>query len=86
MNVPDAAGVPLMVMVPAAQAAVTPTGSPVGVPIPDAPVVVWVMTGFSTVLMHSTGVDEGAVTDMPGVTVMVPVAVAEPQPPVSGME
>jgi hypothetical protein len=37
---PEAVGVPLMVMVLAAQAAVTPAGKPVGVPMPVAPVVV----------------------------------------------
>ena len=40
MNVPDAVGVPLIVIVLDAQVAVTPNGNPVGVPIPVAKVVV----------------------------------------------
>ena len=40
MNVPDAVGVPLIVMVFPAQVAFTPVGKPVGVPIPVAKVVV----------------------------------------------
>jgi hypothetical protein len=39
-NVPAAVGVPLIVIVLPAHAAVTPDGKPVGVPIPVAPVVV----------------------------------------------
>ena len=86
MNVPAAVGVPLMVMVPAAQVAVTPVGNPEDAPIPVAPVVAWVITGFRAVLMHRAGVEEGRPAVMPGVTVMVPVAEAAPHPPVSGME
>ena len=40
MKVPDTVGVPLIVIVFEANAAVTPDGNPVGVPIPVAPVVV----------------------------------------------
>ena len=64
--------------------AVTPAGNPVGVPIPVAPVVVCVI-GVSAVLIHNVGVDEAAPTVLVGVTVMVPVALTVPQPPVSGM-
>jgi hypothetical protein len=38
---PDTVGVPLIVMVFEANAAVTPAGNPVAVPIPVAPVVAW---------------------------------------------
>jgi hypothetical protein len=41
LNVPDTVGVPLIVMVFEANAAVTPAGNPVAVPIPVAPVVAW---------------------------------------------
>ena len=84
MNVPDAVGVPLIVIVLAAHAAVTPAGSPVAAPIPVAPVVVWVMLVIS-VLIHSVGVEDAAVTVLLGVTVIVPVALTVPQPPVRGM-
>ena len=84
MNVPDAVGVPLIVIVLAAHAAVTPAGSPVAAPIPVAPVVVWVMLVIS-VLIHSAGVEDAAVTVLFGVTVIVPVALTVPQPPVRGI-
>ena len=67
-----------------AQEAVTPAGRPVAVPIPVAPVVVCVMA-VKAVLMHSVGVVEAEEAVLDGVTVMVPVAVTLPQPPVSGM-
>ena len=85
MKVPDAVGVPLMVIVLEAQAAVTPAGRPVAVPMPVAPVVAMVML-VSAVLIQSVGVDEAAPAVMAGVTVIVPVALTVPQPPVSGME
>ena len=67
-----------------AQAAVTPVGKPVAVPIPVAPVVVWVIA-VSAVLIHTVEVLEAAVTDLFGVTVIVPVAFTVPQPPDNGM-
>ena len=70
MNIPETVGIPLMVIVIAAQAAVTPVGKPVATPIPIAPVVVCVMA-VSGVLMHSVGVEEAAVTVLFGVTVIV---------------
>ena len=82
---PDAVGVPLMVMVLPAKEAVTPAGSPVGVPIPVAPVVVCV-NGVSAVLIQSVGEADAALTVLAGVTVMVPVAFTLPQPPVRGIE
>ena len=86
MNVPEAVGVPLIVTVLEDQDAVTPAGRPVAVPMPVAPVVVWVM-GVSAVFVHSVGVEEATLTVWSGVTVMVPVAFTPlPQPPVSGLE
>ena len=84
MNVPEAVGVPLIVMVFVAQAAVTPVGRPVAVPIPVAPVVVCVML-VNAVLIHSVGDEDAAPAVLSGVTVIVPVAFAVPQPPVRGM-
>ena len=58
--------------------------TPVGVPIPVAPVVVLVI-GVKAVLIHIVGLEEG----VPAVlifTVMVPVALTLPHPPVNGIE
>ena len=84
MKVPDAVGIPLIVIVLVAHVAVTPVGKPVAVPIPVAPVVVCVMA-VSAVLIHNVGVVEAALTVLAGVTVIVPVAFTLPQPPVTGM-
>ena len=52
-----------MVMVLDDQEAVIPAGKPVAVPMPVAPVVVWVMAGFSGVLMQRVDVaGEGPLT------------------------
>ena len=73
-----------MVMVLASQAAVTPLGKPVAVPIPVAPVVIWAI-GVKIVLIHNVcGPDDG-VTVLFGLTVIVPVAFTVPQPPVNGI-
>ena len=72
-----------MVITLAAQAALTPAGRPVAAPMPVAPVVVCVML-VSTVLMHSVGVEEAAL-DVLTSTVIVPVALTVPQPPVNRM-
>ena len=66
----------------AAQAAVTPAGSPTAAPIPVAPVVTCVIF-VSTVLIHRVGVDDAAPAVLLAVTVIVPVVVITPQPPVS---
>jgi hypothetical protein len=84
LNVPDAVGVPLIVITSANQDAVTPDGKPVAVPMPVAPVVAIVML-VKTVLMHNVGVDDGLPAVLSGVTVIVPVAFTLPQPPVNGM-
>ena len=73
-----------MVIVSDAQAAVTPDGKPVGLPIPVAPVVAWVMF-VNAVLIHKVGDEEDAPAVLFGVTIMVPVAVTLPQPPVKGI-
>ena len=84
MNIPDAVGVPLIVIVFDAHAAVTPAGKPVAAPMPVAPVVVCVIA-VSGVLIQSVGVDEAALTVLLAVTVIVPVAFAVPHPPVNGI-
>ena len=73
-----------MVIVLEAKIAVTPDGRFVGVPIPVAPVVLWVI-GVRAVLIHKVGVEDGPETVLLGFTVMVPVAFPPPQPPVKGM-
>ena len=77
-------GVPLMVITFAAQAALTPAGNPVAVPMPVAPVVACVIL-VKAVLIQSVGVEEAAPAVLFGVTVIVPVAFTLPQPPVNGM-
>jgi phosphatidylserine synthase len=67
-----------------AHAAVTPAGKFTGVPIPVAPVVVCVI-GVRAVLIHNVGVDDAALTVLFGVTVIVPVALTVPHPPVNGI-
>jgi hypothetical protein len=84
LKVPLCVGVPLIVTVLESHNAVTPAGRPVAVPMPVAPVVVCVI-GVSAVCMQRVGVVEAAVTVLSGVTVIAPVAVAVPQPPVRGM-
>ena len=73
-----------MVITSEAQAAETPAGNPVAVPMPVAPVVACVIF-VNAVLIHSVGVLDAVPAVLSGVTVMVPVAFTEPQPPVNGM-
>jgi hypothetical protein len=84
LNVPDAVGVPLIVTVLLAHAAVTPAGKPVAVPMPVAPVVVCVIVGLNAVLIHSV-LAALVVAVLFVITTIVPVAFTLPQPPVSGM-
>ena len=84
MNVPEAVGVPEIVMVLLFQFAVTPAGNPVAVPIPVAPVVAWVIEVIN-VLAQRVGVDEAWPTVLIALTVIVPVAFRLPHPPVRGM-
>ena len=81
---PAKVGVPEIVMILDAQAAVTPAGRPEAVPMPVAPVMVCVML-VSAVLMHRVGVEDAAPTVLSDVTVMVPEAFTVPHPPVNGM-
>ena len=73
-----------MVIVLLAQAALTPAGNPVAVPIPVAPVVACVIF-VNAVLIHKVGALDAASAVLSGVTVIVPVAFTIPQPPVNGM-
>ena len=82
---PEAVGVPLIVIVLDAQEAVIPAGRPVEVPMPAAPVVVCVMS-VRAVLMQRVGVEEAAPTVLSCVTIMVPEAFTMPHPPINGME
>ena len=68
----------------ASHAAVTPAGRPVAAPMPVAPVVAMVMLVRGE-LTQSVGLDEGAPAVFAAVTVIVPVALTAPQPPISGM-
>ena len=72
-----------MVIVFEAQAAVTPPGNPVAVPMPVAPVVVCVIL-VSAELKHTVD-EDAALTVLAGVKVIDPVALTSPQPPVSGI-
>ena len=87
MKVPDAVGVPLIVITLLAQTAVTPAGNPVAVLIPVAPVVAIVIF-VKTVFTVSVGLDDAvpAVFGVHDDTVIVPVAFTLPQPPVKGIE
>ena len=73
-----------MVIVLEAQEALTPAGSPVAVPMPVAPVVVCVMF-VNAVFIQRVGVEEAALAVFAAVTVIVPDAFTEPQPPVNGI-
>ena len=70
-----------MVITSEAQAALTPAGNPVAVPMPVAPVVACVIF-VNAVLIHSVGVLDAAPAVLPGVTVTAPenalVALQEP--------
>ncbi len=74
-----------MVIVFEAHAAVTPAGKAVAVPIPVAPVVLWVMA-VKGVLIHKVGLELAALTLLFADTIMVPVALTVPKPPVKGIE
>jgi hypothetical protein len=86
LKTPEAVGVPLIVIVFPNQEAETPAGSPVAAPIPVAPVVVKVIEGESAVFTHKVGLLDAAVTELVGLTIIVPAAFTDPQPPVSGIE
>jgi hypothetical protein len=81
LKVHEAVGDQLLVITFDAHDAETPAGSPVAVPIPVAPVVVWVIF-VSIELMHIVGVEEATLTVLEGVTIILPVAKTSPQPPI----
>ena len=90
MKVPVAVGVPLMVITFAAQVALTPAGKPLAastpsLEIPVAPVVTCVIA-VSAQLIHKVGELEPAAAVLTLVTVIVPVALIAPQPPVNAIE
>ena len=73
----------------AAHTADTPAGKPFApdtplFDMPVAPVVAMVIL-VNAVLMHKVGEEDGAPAVFAGVTVIVPVALTAPQPPVKGM-
>ena len=72
-------------MVLANHEAVTPAGRPVGVPIPVATVVVYVIAATKAVLIQIVGLTEGNETVLSTFTIIVPVAFTVPQPPVNGI-
>ena len=80
MNTPAVVGVPLMVIVLDDQAALTPEGKPVAVPMPVAPVVVWVIL-VKAVFIYKVGEADAA----PAVLIAVTVTTAEPLFPVPAM-
>ena len=74
-----------MVITSLVQLAVTPAGKSVAVPIPVAPVVAMVMS-VRAVFTQSVGSVDGAAAVLSPPTVIVPVALTVPQPPVNGIE
>ena len=74
-----------MVIVLDAHAAVTPAGKPVAVPIPVAPVVVWVIL-VKAVLILKVGLELAAEAVLSADTFIVPVALTLPEPPLKGIE
>jgi hypothetical protein len=79
-------GVPLIVIVLLDHEAVTPVGNPVAAPILVAPVVVKVIVGDIAVFEQYVPLGAALVAVIIGVTVIVPIALAVPQPPVRGIE
>ena len=90
MKIPDAEGVPLMVMVLPAQVALTPAGKPLApetasLDIPVAPVVAIMIEVVKAVFTTSVGFDDAVPAILAAVTVMIPVAFTLPHPPVNGI-
>ena len=81
---PDAEGVPVIVISSDDQDALTPDGKPVAEPIPVAPVVAWVIS-VNAVLIHNVGVLDATPAVLSAVTVIVPGAFTLPHPPVNGI-
>ena len=78
-----AVGVPLMVMVLLDQVAFTPEGKLLTVPIPVAPVVVCVILVDKAVFTHVVR-SELELNVLVALTMILPVALTVPQPPVKG--
>ena len=66
------------------QLAVTPAVNPLAVPMPVAPVVVCVILVIAEFL-YTAGLEDAAPAVLSGETIMVPVALTFPQPPVRGI-
>jgi hypothetical protein len=85
----DVVGVPLIVIIPEVELPVKiafkPAGKPIDVPIPVAPVVEMVILDDSGVPIQTVGFVDAELAVMLGLTVIVPVALTIPQPPVNGM-
>ena len=71
-----------MVIVSFAHVAVTPAGSPVGIPMPVAPLVVCIIL-FKVVNRHIVGIADGALTVFFGFTLIIPDASRLSHPPVN---
>jgi hypothetical protein len=89
VNVPAPVGVPEIVITLDAHEALTHAGKPLAplIPallIPVAPVVAMVI-GVRAVFVQSVGLDDGALAVLSGFTVMLPVALRLPHPPVKGI-
>ena len=82
-------GVPLIVIIPEVELPVKiafkPAGKPIDVPIPVAPVVEMVILDDSGVPIQTVGFVDAEPAVILGLTVIVPVALAVPHPPVNGM-
>ena len=76
---------PDIVITPAFHVSVSPDGSPTAAPIPVAPDVVNVISGFNALFAHHMGLLEGADAVFALTTVMLPVADTDPHPPVNGI-
>jgi hypothetical protein len=83
--VPEAVGVPLIVIVFPEKEAETPAGRPMGAPMPVAPVVDNVINGEIAVFSQSVGLLEAEETVFEGLTVILPVAFIDPHPPERGI-
>ena len=82
-------GVPLIVIIPEVELPVKiafkPAGKPIAVPIPVAPVVEMVILDVSGVPIQTEGFVDAEPAVILGLTVIVPVALTVPHPPVNGM-
>jgi len=68
-----------------AKLTIKPVGKPITVPIPVAPVVEMVILDDSDVPIQTEGFVDAEPAVMFGLTVIVPVALTVPHPPVNGM-